>query len=544
MQARTSWFRRAFGSGFLAGLSAGAVASGVMVLLSTTLGGLSLPQEFGSALLALMPPPMFAFLHQFIGESAKYDFFLIVLVGQCAVFALAGALFNHYVNRPNAPLRSQQGLVLALGLWLFTGLVLLPLTGSGIFGANLTVGLTGGMLSLAAVGLTFGLVFIFAQRWLVAPPRAGLAEEEPEADDGAVRPTRRVLLKQGAIALGVAAVGFGLWEFIAQGLGRTAKVPVARLLQGYRNRIVPPPVPAYGTLQPAPLLSSEITPNDQYYIVSKNFTDPTVSQGEWSLRVTGLVEQPYTLQYQELLALPMHQQYESMECISNEVGGSYMSNALWQGVRMADLLARAGVRPGASKIVLHAYDNYTDSIHLSKALEPTTLVAVRMNNQTLPDGHGYPARVLVPGIYGMKHVKWLTQIEVVNYDFQGYWQQRGWSDAAPVRLNARIDTPLDGSQVPAHRQAFVAGVAFSGNMGISEVDVSVDGGKTWQMATLKRPLSPWTWVLWELAWVPEPGTYTIVVRAIDMQGNVQSPQEEPTLPNGASGYHTIELNVS
>jgi DMSO/TMAO reductase YedYZ molybdopterin-dependent catalytic subunit len=514
-----------------------------MVLLSTTLGGLSLPQEFGSALLALMPPPMFAFLHQFIGENAKYDFFLIVLIGQCAVFALAGALFNHYANRHNEPLRSQHGLVLALALWLFTGLLLLPLAGSGIFGANLTVGLTGGMLSLAAVGLTFGLLFTFVQRWLVAPTRAHPAAET-EAEDGSVRPTRRVLLKQGAIALGVAAVGLGLWEFIAQGLGHAARVPVARLLQGYRSKIIPPPVPAYGTIQPAPLLSSEITPNDQYYIVSKNFTDPTVSEREWSLKITGLVEQPYTLLYRDLLALPMHQQYESMECISNEVGGSYMSNALWQGVRLADLLAKAGVRPAATKIVLHAYDNYTDSIHLSKALEPTTLVAVRMNNATLPDGHGYPARVLVPGIYGMKHIKWLTQIEVVNYDFQGYWQQRGWSDAAPVRLNARIDIPLDGSQVQAHHPTYVAGVAFSGNLGISEVDVSLDGGKTWQVATLKRPLSPLTWVLWELAWVPEPGTYSVVVRAIDMQGNVQSPQEEPTLPDGASGYHTVGVSVS
>jgi DMSO/TMAO reductase YedYZ molybdopterin-dependent catalytic subunit len=515
-----------------------------MLLLSNTQGGLSLPQEFGSALLALMPPPMFAFLHQFIGENAKYDFFLLVLVGQCAVFALAGALFNRYTNRQNAPLRSYQGLVLALGLWLFTGLVLLPLSGSGIFGANLTVGVDGGMLSLAVVGLTFGALFIFAQRWLVASTRTHAEEAAAAEDEGSVHPTRRVLLKQGAVALGAVAVGLGLWKFIIQGPGRVARVPVASLLQGYRSRIIPPPVPAYGSLQPAPLFSSEVTPNDQYYVVSKNFTDPTVSEHEWSLQVTGLVEEPYTLSYQELLALPMQQQYESMECISNEVGGSYMSNALWEGVRLADLLAKAGVRPGASKIVLHAYDNYADSIHLSKALEPTTLVAVHMNNTTLPDGHGYPARVLVPGIYGMKHVKWLTRIEVVAYDFQGYWQQRGWSDAAPVRLNARIDTPLDGSQVHAHRPTYVAGVAFSGNLGISEVDVSLNGGKTWQVATLKRPLSPWTWVLWEIPWVPEPGNFTVVVRAIDMQGNVQSPQEQPTLPNGASGYHTIGVSAS
>jgi DMSO/TMAO reductase YedYZ molybdopterin-dependent catalytic subunit len=543
MQARTSWSRQSFGSGFIAGLGAGAVASGVMLLLSVTLHGLSLPQEFGSELLALMPLPVFAFLHQLIGENAKYYFFIIVLIGQCLVFALAGALFNRYANRENVPLRWGQGMLLALGLWLFAGLILLPLTGSGVFGANLAVGLQSGLLSLGAVGLVFGALFVFAQRWLVAPTK--IAARGGAEDNGvSAHPTRRALLKQGAIVLGVAAVGFGLWEFISQGLGRATKVPVAQLLQGYRSKITPPPVPNYGTIQPAPLLSSEITPNDQYYVVSKNFTDPTVSEGEWSLKVTGLVEHPYTLSYRDLLALPMQQQYESMECISNDVGGPYMSNALWEGVRMADLLERAGVKPGVTKVVLHAYDDYTDSIHLSKALEPTTLVAVRMNNATLPDGHGYPARVLVPGIYGMKHVKWLTQIEVVNYDFQGYWQQRGWSDAAPVRLNARIDTPLDGAHVPAQRTTYVAGVAFSGNLGISEVDVSLDGGKTWQVATLKRPLSQLTWVLWEIAWVPRPGDYTIVARAIDMQGNVQSPLEEPTLPNGASGYHTISVSTA
>jgi len=540
MQARTSWSRQAFGSGFIAGLGAGTVASGVMLLLNYTLGGLSLPQEFGSELLALMPLPVFSFLHQLIGENAKYYFFLAVLLGQCMVFALAGALFNRYANRENAPLRWGQGMLLALGLWLFAGLILLPLTGSGVFGANLAIGLQSGLFSLGVVGLVFGALFVFAQRWLVAPVTQG----EVEDNDSNAHPTRRRLLKQGAIVLGLAAVGFGLWEFISQGLGRTTKVPVAQLLQGYRSKITPPPVPNYGTIQPAPLLSSEITPNDQYYVVSKNFTDPTVSEGEWSLKVTGQVEHPYTLSYQDLLALPMQQQYESMECISNEVGGPYMSNALWEGVRMVDLLERAGVKPGVTKVVLHAYDDYTDSIHLSKALEPTTLVAVRMNNATLPDGHGYPARVLVPGIYGMKHVKWLTQIEVVNYDFQGYWQQRGWSDAAPVRLNARIDTPLDGSQVSAHRTTYVAGVAFSGNLGISEVEVSLDGGKTWQVATLKRPLSQLTWVLWEIAWVPQPGNYTIVARAIDMQGNVQSPLEEPPLPDGASGYHTISVSAA
>jgi DMSO/TMAO reductase YedYZ molybdopterin-dependent catalytic subunit len=398
------------------------------------------------------------------------------------------------------------------------------------------------------VAIVYGLVFVFSHRWILA------TQAKREVDQAARRRrygrdpqedmTRRTLLKQGAIAVGVVAVGAVLWRFITQGLPSASKVPVAKLLQGYRSKISPPPTPEYGTIQPQPLLSTEITSNDQFYIVSKNFTDPTVSSQGWSLQVTGQVEHPFSLNYQELLALPTQQQYETLECISNDVGGSYMSNALWQGVRLSYFLERAGVKSGSTKVVLHAYDDYADSIHLSKALETTTLVATHMNNVTLPDGHGYPARVLVPGIYGMKHVKWLTEIEVVNYDFQGYWQQRGWSDAAPVQLTSRIDTPLDGTGVKANQTTYIAGVAFSGNLGISEVDVSVDGGQTWQIATLQRPLSELTWVLWELDWQPTPGSYTIVVRAVDMEGNVQNPNEAPTAPNGATGYESISITAS
>ena len=254
--------------------------------------------------------------------------------------------------------------------------------------------------------------------------------------------------------------------------------------------------------------------------------------------------QPYTLNYGELLAQPMQKQYETLMCISNEVGGHYMSNALWEGVPLAHLLEKAGgVRKGATKVVLHAADDYSDSIHLVKALEPTTVVAVRMNGETLPQGHGYPARLLVPGIYGMKHVKWITRIEVVDIDYHGYWQQSGWSDPAPIRMTSRIDTPLTGTTLSANKLMYVAGVAFAGNKGISRVDVSFDGGKNWQSATLKKPLSDLTWVLWEIPWQPNAGDHLVTVRAIDKEGSVQDPVDAPPLPDGSSGYHNITLSV-
>lgn len=533
--------RRPFGKGFIAGLAAGAVASGVMLFMSSTFGGLSLPESFGSELTALMPPPMFAFLHQLIGGDAKTYLFVIILIGQCLVFAFSGALYNRLANSQDRPLDMSHGFLLALILWVFAGFILLPLTGSGVFGAGLTTGFVSGMISLGIVGVVFGGVFVYCQRWLVDLQQRQESKASGSEDEYDAQASRRALLKRGVLVAGIAVVGVGVWHFITSGFG-SPQVSPSQLLQNYRGK-VNPPTPNYGEFVPVQYLSPEVTPNDQYYVVSKNFTDPTVGLDEWSLKVDGLVDQPYTLSYTELLALPMQKQYESMECVSNEVGGPYMSNALWEGTRLSNLLRKAGVRAGATKVVLYGYDNYVDSILLNKALEETTLVAVRMNGATLPDTHGYPARVLVPGIYGMKHVKWLTHIEVVNTNFQGYWQQRGWSDPAPVRLNVRIDTPIPGSTIHAGN-AYIGGVAFSGNKGISEVDVSLDGGHTWQRATLKRPLSPLTWVLWELPWHAKAGDYVVTARAIDLEGNVQDPHEEPTLPNGASGYHSISVTVS
>ncbi len=555
--ATASSGRTRFNLGFIAGLVAGIVASGAMIIGSTIFGGISLPEELGSEITALMPPAMFANLHQLIGGDAKVYLFYIILVGQCLVFALSGGLYNlaigsRAVTSRTGTTRTQldwlDGVVLATLLWLLVGFLLLPATGAGIFGAQTAIGLQNSMVSLGVVGLVFGLLFAAFQDWLVIAlskrgQNKGTSPEDEDEEYG-FGLSRRALLKRGFIIAGIGLLGVAAFRFISEG-GSTVSAPVGRLVQQFKSKIVPPPVPNYSTFQPVRGLSPEITSDGQFYIVSKNlFSDPTVAASSWDLVVNGEVEHPFSLTYQQVLALPMKKQYESLECISNDVGGPYMSNALWEGVPLHDLLQRAGVKAGASKVVFYAADDYSDSIHLSKALEPTTLLAVRMNGATLPDGHGFPVRMLVPGIYGMKHCKWLTRIEVVNTDYQGYWQQRGWSDAAPVRLNSRIDTPLIGSTLPANRPTYIAGVAFSGNKGISEVDVSLDNGQSWQRATLKRPYSNLTWVLWELPWTPKPGSYTIIVRAIDLEGNVQDPNPAPPLPDGSSGYHTISISVS
>ena len=545
--------RQRFKYGFLAGLIAGIIASAFMLLLSVTINGISLPEVFGSFFTQVLPPTAFDYLHRTIGGDAKHYLFYGILVGQCLVFALSGGLCNLVVGSTRLSkttdaqglLHWSTGVYLALLLFLLTGLVFLPLTGAGIFGAGLDSSITDSLLSLALVGLIFGLLFVYIQNGLaLRNVRKWGTVIDTEATESSI--SRRSLLGTGILAVGLTTLGVVAFRFITSGAGSSTTVFQADLRQQYKAKITPPPRPNYGAVKPVPGLSAEVTPNEQYYVVSKNlFSDPVVNGPSWNLAVTGEVAQPYSLTYDQLAALPMKKQYESMMCISNEVGGEYMSSALWEGIPLVDLLKKAGgPKKGASKVVLYATDDYSDSIHLAKALEPTTLVALRMNGITLPTGHGYPARLLVPGIYGMKHVKWITRIEVVSQDFQGYWQTRGWSDAAPIRLTARIDTPLSTTTLNAHKPTFIAGVAFSGNKGISEVVVSLDGGQTWQRALLKQPLSALTWVLWELPWTPAPGSYTILARAIDLQGNVQDPAIAPPLPDGSSGYHTITVNVS
>jgi hypothetical protein len=193
-------------------------------------------------------------------------------------------------------------------------------------------------------------------------------------------------------------------------------------------------------------------------------------------------------------------------------------------------------------VVLTGEDGYSDSFPLEKALEPGTLLAHHMNGEPLTPPHGFPLRALVPGIYGMKNVKWLKRIEVVDYDFKGYWQQRGWSDQAVIKTSSRIDLPGPGGYYPEEASA-IGGVAFAGDRGISAVEVSTDGGRTWLPAEAKQALSPYTWVLWLREWHPTPGRYEVLVRAADGTGELQTAEHHRPLPNGASGYHLVVVRI-
>jgi DMSO/TMAO reductase YedYZ molybdopterin-dependent catalytic subunit len=242
--------------------------------------------------------------------------------------------------------------------------------------------------------------------------------------------------------------------------------------------------------------------------------------------------------------MPAVEQYVTLQCISNYVGGDLVSTALWTGVPLADVLARAGGVSGrAVRVAFHAVGGYTDSLPVAKAMERTTLVAYGMNGTSLPRAHGYPARIIVPGIYGMKNVKWLQRIEVVDYDYRGYWQRTdGWDNIATVKTASRIDVPAELAAVRG--AATVAGLAWAGERGIKAVEVSLDGGSTWRRAVLRRELARAAWRQWRLPWQPtSSGKVLLKVRAVDGRGQLQTAAEAPPHPSGASGYHQLEVVV-
>lgn len=285
-----------------------------------------------------------------------------------------------------------------------------------------------------------------------------------------------------------------------------------------------------------------ITPNDQFYVVSKNLLDPTVDVSRWELEVTGQVGQPKTWTYDTLRALPNETRAITMECISNGIGGNLMSTARWRGVTLKTLLVETGgALPAAKYVVFYGIDGYSTSLLLADLLQARCLLAYDMNSAPLPDRHGFPLRAVVPGRYGEQSAKWVTRIELTDTEYKGFYQSQGWS-AGQVFINTRIDTPR--GQTPLGPVA-VAGIAFAGIRGITKVEISTDGGATWNTATLQPPLSDQTWVFWRWIWnPPATGTYTLVARATDGTGAVQIATDRGTVPDGATGLYRAKVVVA
>ena len=281
-------------------------------------------------------------------------------------------------------------------------------------------------------------------------------------------------------------------------------------------------------------------------MVSKNLGgDPNVDGGSWRLKIGGMAGNPVNLTLQDLRALPVTTEYVTLECISNNVGGNLMSTGIFTGVSLKYLLEQVNPTSSATWAAFKAADGYSESLPLSAInSDPTILVAYQLDGETLPAAHGYPARILIPGRYGMKGPKWLTEIDLVDHESGGYWEQQGWDHNAVVKTTSRFDVPRDGDIVKVSGVA-VSGVAYAGTRGIGKVEVSTDGGATWTEAQRTAPLSQLTWVLWNLDWQPpKEGSYQLVVRATDGTGAVQESNMASSYPGGAMGYHGIRIDVS
>ena len=288
---------------------------------------------------------------------------------------------------------------------------------------------------------------------------------------------------------------------------------------------------------------SPITPNDEFYITSYR-SPPDIRVANWTLAINGLVKSPRTLTYPELLALPTVSEIVTLECVGNGVGGESIGTAKWDGVSLKSLLDQAGVDTQAYDVVLRAADGYSDSFTLDRAMQGDVLIAHTMNGVPLPPGHGYPARIIVPGIYGMKNVQWLTEIELVNKDYQGYFQRQGWSDDATIQTRSWITDPQEGDAVST-QSIMMEGFAFSGTRGIRSVEISVDGGDNWRLTQLLPALSPYCWIFWNYSWQdPKSGYYRLLVRATDGTGALQSALDQKPFPDGGSGLQEISVTIT
>lgn len=349
--------------------------------------------------------------------------------------------------------------------------------------------------------------------------------------------TRRALLLRGGV---IAAT-----SIVAGAIGRT-------LLEGQRRPPVgdlpEPGVPAElpdGAELAIEGLTPIVVPNPDFYRIDTALITPNVDGAAWRLRIHGLVDREVSMSLEELSALPVIEQYVTIACVSNKVGGKLIGNALWTGVDLREVLAIAGPRADATQLVGRSVDDFTAGMPMSWVMDPgrVPMIALGMNGEPLPRDHGYPARLIIPGLYGyVSATKWLAELELTTWDaFDGYWVPLGWAKEAPILTQSRIDTPRAGRRLDAGPQV-VAGVAWAPDRGIARVEVAIDG--TWRDAALSVPISDATWVQWTVDWDAAPGPHRIEVRATDGDGVVQTADRTPPAPDGARGYHTIEVEVA
>ena len=499
---------------------AGLAGSGALAILAGVVHTLVRPVAFPSVSIA----------QSFVGTASGSveSFFVahlghwaerITLIGSATTFVLSGALLGVILH---AGFRERR--VPDRAWWVS----LLPVWAISIAFYRMPTQFLGRWAFAAAT-----LPLYLAGGWVAAAAAARLRAPAEVTDEG-----RRVLVR--SLGLGAAGAALGVLD-VGGLLFARADPGNKRLIVSNVSGVTPPPQAAGdAAFAHIPGLTPEITSNNAFYVVDTSLVKPDIDPTTWRLAVNGLVQRPQSISYAALKRMPAVERYQTLECISNRVGGHLMSTAKWVGVPLREILDRAGVSSKAVEVVFRASGGYSDSLSIDQAMDPSTLIAIGMNGRELPRAHGFPARLLSVGTYGMRNPKWLTSIEAVDKPYQGYWEQRGWTKQAMVQTESRFDVP--SNQAVVGRAVTLAGVAFAADRGISRVEVSADNGRTWNRAQLKTPLGKYTWRLWRYAWTPaRSGKILVGVRAVDGDGGLQSARFLEPYPSGSSGYDIIEV---
>ena len=368
-------------------------------------------------------------------------------------------------------------------------------------------------------------------------------EDERGAAAGPAFTDRRGFLAGSAAVAGLAALaGFG---------GRAAQRTRFDVTAARKKIVLPKPSSPVPVEPPGTDLGKSgvpwRTPNQNFYRVDTALSVPQLRPDDWSLRVHGMVDREIRLSYAELRRRPLIERWITLCCVSNEVGGPLIGNARWLGARLADVLDEAGLHTDSDQLILSSSDGMTIGAPTKVVMDGRdAMIAIGMNGAPLPVEHGFPARIVVPGLYGyVSACKWVVDIEATTFDARrAYWVQGGWAQQTGIKLQSRIDTPRSGKRVTVGRPAAIAGVAWDQHVGVSAVEVQVNDG-AWQRARLASVPSTDTWRQWVLPWTPpSPGSYVLRVRAVDARGNPQIEQRADVFPSGATGLHTVTVHAS
>jgi DMSO/TMAO reductase YedYZ molybdopterin-dependent catalytic subunit len=501
------------------------------------------------------------------GASQKTLLTAGIIVGSLVLGGVLGRFAAR--GRPRAMLAGF-ALFGLLGGWAAARNPISPAAGSWV------VGLAAAAL---AAGTTLLLVGRLARRAVRLPATLPVDPEQPEPTADVAAPAGGVQTRRAFFAY---AVGAGAAALAMVGIGRTLRGQSAAeqfletntLRSAATTTSVPSPTteaaaaPASTTSTTAPAsagpsvqeqvaaldtldgdvagISSYVTPNDSFYRIDTAFGQvPQVDPTNWRLRFTGMVDNPYELTFDEIQAMDLSDYVITLSCVSNRVGGNLVGNAVWTGVPLSVLLDRAGVQPGADQVVGRSVDDWTAGFPTPVVYDGrNAILAIGMNDEFLPTNHGFPARLVVAGLYGyVSAVKWIDEIHLTTWDgFDGYWVPRGWSKEGPMKTQSRIDVPAAGRGLTAGQTTPIAGIAWAPTRGIERVEVNVDD-EGWLPCELGEALGDESWVQWHREWTPSEGRHRIQVRATDGDGVTQSSREVDPAPNGAEGWHTITVTV-